>query len=73
MRLILLDLERTMDHLIAAQVCNATHSRLGRLPDEILLQILSYCKSDDMVHLYSLWRVSRTLRGLIYEPGFWGK
>jgi hypothetical protein len=67
--LMLHELQRTMDPLIAARLYNATHSLLARLPEELLLEIL-HClgRSNEVVALYCLRRVSARLRRLINEP-----
>lgn len=59
--------EPAIDPLIAAQVYNRTHSRLLRLPQEVLLHILHYL-GNDVVDLYCLRRTSKQFRRLIYEP-----
>lgn len=66
------DSERTIDPLIAVRLHNKKHSRILQLPEEVLLQIVSHCCSDDsIVTLYCLRRVSQTFRCLIYEPSIW--
>lgn len=57
-----------MDPLIAAQIHNIENSRLGGLPEEILLHILGHV---DEVSLYCLRRISRKFRRLIFEPKIW--
>jgi hypothetical protein len=64
------DLQRTMDPLIAAQVWNAYHSPIGRLPEELLLEILHWL-GEDIVALHCLRWASRTLRRLIYSHDIW--
>ncbi|KAL7626244.1 hypothetical protein AAE478_003014 [Parahypoxylon ruwenzoriense] len=66
----LLNLQRTMDPWIAAQVYNNNYSPLGRLPEELLLLILYYL-DNEILSIYCLGRVSRTFRRLIYEPDIW--
>ncbi|OIW24376.1 hypothetical protein CONLIGDRAFT_95931 [Coniochaeta ligniaria NRRL 30616] len=67
MQLTLHDLQRTMDPWIAAQVSNANHSPMCRLPEELLLNILD-CIGDDLLTLYCLRHVSRKFRRLVKEP-----
>lgn len=64
------DLKRTMDPLIAAQVCNACHSPMGRLPEEIVLEILHYLRHV-IVGLHCLRQVSARFRRLIYSKDIW--
>ncbi|KAI0175504.1 hypothetical protein GGR52DRAFT_315187 [Hypoxylon sp. FL1284] len=64
---VLLSLQRTLDPLIAAQVYNSNHSRLVRLPEELLLTIISHLR-DDLVSTYCLRNVSRTFRRLVPSP-----
>ncbi|KAI1096028.1 hypothetical protein F5B19DRAFT_488648 [Rostrohypoxylon terebratum] len=71
MAVTLRSLEQTMDPIIAAQVWNNKYSLLTRLPDEILLEILSYFEVyHDPVSLYCLRRTCRTFRRLMCEPRF---
>jgi len=67
MALTLLEPNRIMDPLIAAQVYNRRHGAIGRLPEEILIQIVKYCQINDVLSLFCLWRVSRRFRFLINE------
>jgi hypothetical protein len=70
MVLILRDLQRTIDPLIAAQVYNNNYSPLIWLPNELLLYIL-HCLGDDIVTLLCLQRVSRIFWHLIEELDIW--
>ncbi len=70
MILILRDLQRTMDPLVAAQFYNDTESPLCRLPEELLLNILR-CLGNDLLTMLCLRRVSRTIRRLINTLDIW--
>lgn len=68
MRLTLLDLQRTIDPLIAAHAYNNRHSPLAGLPDEILLPIVAFCLRNDPIDVYCVRRVSTRFRRIVYEP-----
>ncbi|KAK3903767.1 hypothetical protein C8A05DRAFT_14273 [Staphylotrichum tortipilum] len=63
-RVILRDLQSTIDPLVAAQVYNARYSPLYRLPDELLLLILRRV-GNNLVALYCVGQVSTKLRHMI--------
>lgn len=59
-----------MDPLLAAEFHNVYHSPVGRLPDELVLDILR-CLGDDIVALHCLRQVSRKFRRLICSRDIW--